>query len=170
MATETLPIQQVRPLTKKRSRKPAAFKSAIVARIAAGHTKTRIAKDLGIARNTVRAIADETNIERELEAYRPDAVKLIPKAFQALEKSLDRGDGALGIRYLEDMAVIGERAHKTSNAASQMSAIFQQCQVLIQQAPAVAQPSNEQSNVDAQVNTSTTQAIDIKTVLSTKQD
>lgn len=90
------------------SRKNPAVKTRVITQYAQGKDKTSIAKELGITRNTVRAILKESDVDLHLSTGTHLCVALIPKSVQAIEKSLDKGDGSLGIRLLEGLGVLGE--------------------------------------------------------------
>lgn len=136
MASEQQAIQQVNPPRIRKSRKAPSVKAAVITRRVNGESKLEIAKDLGITRNTVTTILEESNVEQYLNEHRANAIELIPLAHNAVKTKLIKGDGNLGRQILVDMAVIGPEAQSTKPVTSQMAAIFNQCQVLIQQSPA----------------------------------
>jgi len=93
------------------SNKPPAVKAAVIARRTAGHGITQIAKDLRVSRPTVYKILAESQIDDQLSNWNERAKCVVPLAFDAVEHQLkDKQDGNLGIRYLEDMGVIGANA------------------------------------------------------------
>ena len=112
--TDTLPAQpQAIPAIKPRKwRVSPAIRTAVVLGRAEGKPISHIAKQLGIANNTTREIIKDSNIDQQLALGHVGCAMLIPKATQAIEKSLDRGDGSLGIRLLEGLGVLGENARK----------------------------------------------------------
>ena len=104
MSTGTQPAQTVQ------SRYPASAKhvhDAIIARRASGQRISQIAKDLKCSRQTVYNVLAKSNVDEDLASFRPRAIELIPKAFTAIEKTLVKGDGELGRKFLNDMGVIG---------------------------------------------------------------
>lgn len=74
--------------------KPPAVKAAVVAKSMAGESKTQIAEDLGITRNTVYSILNEAQLNDLVLQGKSGLYSLIPKSIRALEKALDRGDTA----------------------------------------------------------------------------
>jgi len=132
---EPIPVGQLArppapPRKYVRSRKAPALKTVVILRRSAGVDKTAIAAELGIARNTVTAILNESDAERQMEHHRIRANTIVPLAFDAVETQLkDKQDGNLGIRYLEDMGVIGANAaqHRAPDAG-----IVNAIQMLIQ--------------------------------------
>jgi len=112
------------------SNKPPAVKAAVIARRTAGHGITQIAKDLRVSRPTVYKILAESQIDDQLTNWNERAKCVVPLAFDAVEHQLkDKQDGNLGIRYLEDMGVIGANAaqHRAPDAG-----IVNAIQMLIQ--------------------------------------
>jgi len=75
-----------------------------------GTSKAKIAKELGIAVNTVTNVLELNDFDRQLTDGKALCAPLIPKAVSALDKQLSKGDGELGRKFLNDMGVIGERA------------------------------------------------------------
>ena len=105
MSTATQPLERVRPEWPKSAKH---VHDAIIARRANGQRITQIAKDLQISRTTVYKVLAESKVDEDMKSFRPRAIELIPKAFCAIEKTLDKGDGELGRKFLNDMGVIGE--------------------------------------------------------------
>jgi hypothetical protein len=88
------------------STKPPAVKAAVLVRYAEGHSKAEIARRLRIDRETVTRILSEPEHKEAIEASRSRCVGLLPKAERAVERQLDKGDGDLGLRFLEKSGVL----------------------------------------------------------------
>jgi predicted transcriptional regulator len=67
-------------------------KTAVLAKTMAGESKSQIAEDLGITRDTVRRILNESELANLVLEGKTGVYMLIPKAVKALEKALDKGD------------------------------------------------------------------------------
>jgi hypothetical protein len=91
---------------KGKSKKPQAVKNAVLSRYVAGSSKAQIARDLNISEPTVYRILDESEIKQIVEEGHSRAVQLIPKALDAVEGRLDRGDGRIGISVLNGTGVL----------------------------------------------------------------
>jgi predicted transcriptional regulator len=78
-----------RSLPKPTSRKPEATKQAVVAKRLQGESKREISRDLGIARETVDNILDESNVEAALAQWRRDYLKLVPAALGVVKRMFE---------------------------------------------------------------------------------
>lgn len=116
----------------RRSNKPPVTKAAVLLGRANGTPKAQIAKNLGIARMTVDTIIEEADLDRQLGAAQILSATLLPKAVEAVEKTLVRGDGALGLNFLKWQ--LGENPNSKNGEQKALNAVFSNCQVLIQQA------------------------------------
>lgn len=134
----------------RKTLKSPAIQAQVLAKRVTGDSKAKIARDLGMAVNTVTSIIELTDFEREIEAGRISCVKLIGKGAQAIEKAFDKGDGALAVRMFEGLGILGNST-KTGNKAMGADLHLQQAiNVLIQPSPSpIAVPQN--SAIDAQV-------------------
>jgi hypothetical protein len=103
---------------KGKSRKPQAVKNAVLSRYVAGNSKAQIARDLNISEPTVYRILDESEIRQIVEEGHSRAVQLIPKALDAVEGRLDRGDGRIGISVLSGTGVLKPGGNVTVNIAN----------------------------------------------------
>ena len=103
---------------KGKSRKPQIVKNAVLSRYVAGSSKAQIARDLSIAEPTVYRILDESEIRQIVEEGHSRAVQLIPKALDAVEGRLDRGDGRIGISVLNGTGVLKTGSNLTVNIAN----------------------------------------------------
>jgi Helix-turn-helix domain of resolvase len=103
---------------KGKSRKPQAVKNAVLSRYVAGTSKAQIARDLNISEPTVYRILDESEIRQIVEEGHSRAVQLIPKALDAVEGRLDRGDGRIGISVLNGTGVLKPGGNVTVNIAN----------------------------------------------------
>ena len=107
-----------------RSRKPQAVKTAVLAKRVNGANKAQICRDLGIAKNTVNRILDESDIDAQLESGTAQACRLIPKAIKVVDDRLSKGSENAAFRLLEGVGVLGEKRNmKKSNDPSLQIAI-----------------------------------------------
>jgi hypothetical protein len=93
--------------TQKSSRKPPAIKNEVIARRVLGQTKTRIAKDLGIAINTASSIIDLSGVDRMLDSARLGCAGLAQKAVTVVDEKLDKKSESAAFRLLEGVGVLG---------------------------------------------------------------
>lgn len=101
-----------------RSRKPPAIKTAVILKRANGEDKTKIANDLGITRNTVRAILEESDIDRHLESGQIQIVQLIPEAIRVAKHRLAQNSENMAIKLLENTVLpIQGKAGKAGDPA-----------------------------------------------------
>ena len=100
------PKTRIASSTKGKSNKPQAVKNAVLSRYVTGSSKAAIARDLNLAEATVYRILDESEIRQIVEEGHSRAVQLIPKALDAVEGRLDRGDGRIGISVLNGTGVL----------------------------------------------------------------
>ncbi len=84
-----------------RSTKPAVVKNAVIAKSAMGESKTQIAEDLGITRNTVRTILSEAEIDQFIQEGRSNCMRLIPKAVRAVDNALENLNPSIGLSVLD---------------------------------------------------------------------
>lgn len=99
----------------KRSIKPQVVKAAVLVKTLAGQTKTQIANDLGMTRNTVRAILLESEFERITEQTRSDVQRLLPKGILHIERELDNDKPGAGFRLLEDVGILNAQQSLSIN-------------------------------------------------------
>lgn len=143
------------PVKAPRSNKAPSVKAAVLVQRASGVPKRKIARDLGVSRPTVDVIIAEANLDQQLESGQLLSSTLIPKAVQAVEKTLDKGDGVLGLNFLKWQ--LGENPNSKNGQQQALNAVFSGCQVLIQQATAstlhkdAAEPSTNNDQPIAQV-------------------
>jgi hypothetical protein len=91
---------------KRKSIKPAAIQSAVIAKYAQGESKVQIAKDLEIQPNTVRSILDSSEIEQVILQGRSRVVSLIPRAIDTVEYRLNKHDGNIALGVLRGTQVL----------------------------------------------------------------
>ncbi len=72
----------------------------------AGKDKTQIAKDLNLDRTTVRRILSEPEVAARVQEGYSRCIELIPKAVDAVETDLEKGNGNLGIAILKGVGVL----------------------------------------------------------------
>jgi hypothetical protein len=105
------------PLTKYRRRRDQLREQVLELR-EQGKSFDQISAELKTTIRTVRHVlyAPEAERERQRRAHER-ALFLVPKAVRAIEQQLDDGDGALGLRLLEGLGVVGREAlHVLVNA------------------------------------------------------
>ena len=112
------PKTRIASSTKGKSNKPQAVKNAVLSRYVAGSSKAAIARDLNLAEATVYRILDECEIRQIVEEGHSRAVQLIPKALDAVEGRLDRGDGQIGISVLNGTGVLRSGANVNVNVVN----------------------------------------------------
>ena len=76
----------------------------IVQRRAVGQPIGRIARELGLARNTVRSHLAKTESQRQLDRRRVET--LVPYALEAIEKALKAGDARIAMQLIEKLGVM----------------------------------------------------------------
>lgn len=87
---------------RKRTNKAPSVKNAVVARRASGQSNSKIARDLGIAVNTVKSIANLTDIDKILEDQAFQSAKLIPEAIRVAGVRLAKDSENMAIKVLEN--------------------------------------------------------------------
>jgi hypothetical protein len=104
LATDTLQSQPAprRAYKPKSSLKPPAIQSAILAKRANGASKAKISRELGVAVNTVTNVLELNDFDRNLDSERLESLSLIPLARAAVKARLEKNDGAIGIKVLEN--------------------------------------------------------------------
>jgi hypothetical protein len=88
------------------STKSPAVKAAVMVKFAEGRSRAQIARELRIDRETVTRILSEPEIEEAIEQARARCIALLPDAVRAVKSQLRKGDGDLGLRFLEKMGVL----------------------------------------------------------------
>lgn len=121
---------QAIPVRKQRkSRQDALTQTAVIARYALKESKSKIAKDLGLARNTVSTILSAPEIEQHVLAGRSRAISMIPRALDAVEYRItEKRDGnvALGILRGTQVLVNQQIGQSTTNNFAVMIAQLKQ--------------------------------------------
>jgi len=72
------------------SNKPPAVQAAVIAKSMNGDSKSQIAQDLSIARNTVTRILEDAELSELARAGKTSLYELIPKSIKAFEHALDK--------------------------------------------------------------------------------
>lgn len=91
-----------RPYKPKTSRKAPATQNAILAKRAAGHSKAKISRDLGISPNTTTSILELNDFDRNLQTEQRESLRLIPRAIQVAHDRLAKGSENMAIHVLEN--------------------------------------------------------------------
>ena len=102
-------------MKKRRSNKPAAVQVAVAARRLAGQSKSRIAKDLAISRNTVAVILSEAELSSFIERSKKiifEALEEIASLRQGREAGLRARQGRLRARDIPETRCRRQRKRK----------------------------------------------------------
>lgn len=83
------------------SRKAPAIKTAVTLKRLQGHDKTRISRELGIARNTVTAILEENDVERLMQDGQTEVLRRVPAALDVLDVRLEKNSENAAIWLLD---------------------------------------------------------------------
>ena len=106
---QTGPQTQLQPITGRkylRVKGNPALEGAVIAKFAAGQSKTSIANDLGVHRNVIANVLNEGEIQQYIDYGRNRAVSLIPRSLDVAEKRLDKCDGSMAIAILRGTKVL----------------------------------------------------------------
>jgi hypothetical protein len=95
-------LQPRRAYKPKRTLKPPAIQSAILAKRANGQSKAKISKDLGIAVNTITNVLDLNDFDRSLDIERRNSLSLIPAAIRTAHHRLSQNSENMAIKVLEN--------------------------------------------------------------------
>ena len=71
--------------------KPPIVQAAVIAKHILGESKTQIAEDLGMGRNTVTAILADTELNRLVSEGKSDIYRMIPEAVAGIRKAIKKG-------------------------------------------------------------------------------
>jgi hypothetical protein len=118
MAETANPAKPRKAYLSKSSRKPPAIQSEVVLRRAAGQTKTQIANDLDIGRNTVSSIVELSDIDHMIEDGRVGACKRIPKSLTVIDHHLERNSLTAALAILNPLVLSKEAAPRDSAIGS----------------------------------------------------
>jgi hypothetical protein len=144
-AVQPLPLS-IKP---RKSRKAPAIKNAVIVARAQGKPKSHIARDLGIAHNTVNAIIEESCVDKQIESGRQLSVGLIPRAIGVIEHRLSLNSENAALRVLEN--TIWPLQSKTSKQPDAgLTIAIQQLMGNVQ----IAQPASTLHNNAAEPSTS----------------
>jgi hypothetical protein len=145
--TRASSVIAVAVVKKRKSNKSPSEKAAVIARRVQGETKTKIAADLHMAHNTVTTILEEADLDEQILAGRASCVSLIPEAVTAVQYGLRKGDGNLGVRFLEGVGVIGDdRQRRPSSGVD--AQLFVSIQNLIQPPKPAEAPKDSPINAE----------------------
>ena len=90
-----------KPYPPRKSRKPQAIKTAVVAKRANGQNKASIARDLQITSNCVTAIIEESDIDRIMQDGQIQTLSRVPAALQVLDVRLEKNSENAAIWLLD---------------------------------------------------------------------
>lgn len=71
--------------------KPPIVQAAVIAKHMLGESKTQIAEDLGMGRNTVTAILGDAELNQIVAQGKADIYRMIPEAVAGIRKAIKRG-------------------------------------------------------------------------------
>jgi hypothetical protein len=96
------------------SNKPQAIKTAVVAKTLAGESKTQIANDLDITRNTVNRILEESELNDYVLRGKSRIHEMIPKSILAVDNALSGANpnANVGMWLLERTGVVSDDRSK----------------------------------------------------------
>lgn len=113
MESSAIEPKQKKPTVFRRStRKAPAIKNAVVSRRLLGEPTAKIARDLGIAVNTVRNITNLTDVDSMMEDGRIGAMKRIPQALKTLDIRLEKNSESAAIWLLDKCFDANEKQGK----------------------------------------------------------
>lgn len=88
-----------------KSRKPQAIKNAVIVKRVNGQSKSSIARDLGIAVNTVNGIIEQSDIEKQLQDGLSQCANLISKSVKVIDQRLDKGSESAAFGILNPLVL-----------------------------------------------------------------
>ena len=97
-----------KPYPPRRSRKPPALKQEVIVRRIAKQNKSQISRELGISKNTVTAILEESNTDRLIESGRLQVCELIPESIRVVKYRLEKNSEIAAFKVLEGIGVLGK--------------------------------------------------------------
>jgi len=100
----------------KRSIKPEVTKAAVITRAVLGQTKTQIANDLKMSRDTVRAILSEADFSQILADTKADTYELLPEGVKHIKHELVTRKPGAGFRLLEGVGILNPRKDEAKEA------------------------------------------------------
>lgn len=97
-------------MTKRHCRKSSSVVAAVIAKKALGESNSQIARDLGIDRGTVVDILDSSDFPQAVDEGRIRVHRMVPKACDAVESALERGNGYIALKILQGLGVLNPSA------------------------------------------------------------
>jgi DNA-binding transcriptional MocR family regulator len=94
--------QQVSVSKPRKCRTAPGIKTAVIQRRVSNQSKRKIASELGIGRNTVTRILEDSHVEQALECGIQASVGLIPQAIRVAEFKLSQNSENMAIKVLEN--------------------------------------------------------------------
>lgn len=143
-----------------RSTKPIPLKMDVISRTTLGHSKTKIAADLGITRNTVCAILKESNFEADYAGGRFGVKSLIFDSVEGLEHHVSKKSLKACTYVLDNTIFKEESGSRTFSANVQVNVAIPRAKVLVNNMPeeqkAVPQIASNSEVLEVQPTSTTT--------------
>jgi len=96
------------------------LETAVIAKFAAGQNKSQIANDLGVHRNVIANVLNESEVQQYIDYGRNRAVSLIPRSLDVVEHRLEKNDGTVACQVLRGVKVFQNESvvNNTTNIAA----------------------------------------------------
>lgn len=111
---------------RSKTTKPPQVVNEVIIRRAMGQSRNMIAKDLGIAQNTVTSIVALENIDQLIQDGRLSVARLIPKSVNVLDQRLDKGSESAATTILSGIGVLKSKQDVNINVAAVTSSSWYQ--------------------------------------------
>lgn len=105
-------VQNSKTKQPRRTNKPPVVQAAVAAKRLAGDSKAKIARDLGLHRETVRVILDDAELDTLVKRGRSGVRQLIDKAVHVYDVHLDSLNHTVATRVLEGTGVLETSADR----------------------------------------------------------
>lgn len=120
--------QPHRAIKARKSNKAPLLQTAVIAKYSSGESKSSIANDLGMHRNTVASILADSEIQQIVLQGRSRAISLIPRSLDVCEYRLNKNDGNVALSILRGTQVLVNQqlaGNTTNNFAIMLSQLKQ---------------------------------------------
>jgi len=118
MTEAAIPSKPRKSYLSKKSMKAPAVQTAVVTRRALGQSKAQISQEVGIAKNTVSSIIEQSEIDRILEDQTLSCAKLLPKCVREVDYHLDRHSLTAALSLLTPMVLNRDTAINASQVGN----------------------------------------------------